>query len=146
MRQVPPAAPGPEPHEDSPIVQAVAPGYRFEGTALELGGLMIDATTLTSTHIRIPMGMLNRHGLVAGATDAAALGRLRQLCPSQWFLVPGIGAQGGDLAAVLAAGLLADGGGLLINASRSIWQAADAGAAARELMNEINEHRTVAAV
>ena len=83
-------------------------------------------------------------GLVAGATDAAALGRLRQLCPQQWFLVPGIGAQGGNLAAVLAAGLLADGGGLLINASRSIWQAADAGAAARELMNEINEHRAVA--
>src|SRR4051794_7968924 len=64
----PAAAPGPEPHEDSPIVQAVAPGYEFEGTALELGGLMLDATTLTSTHIRIPMGMLNRHGLVAGAT------------------------------------------------------------------------------
>jgi len=84
-------------------------------------------------------------GLVAGATDAAALGRLRQLCPQQWFLVPGIGAQGGDLAAVLAAGLFADGTGLLINASRSIWQAEDAGTAARELMNEINEHRTVAA-
>jgi DNA helicase HerA-like ATPase len=58
----------PEPHEDSPIVEAVAPGYEFEGTALELGGLMLDATTLTSTHIRIPLGMLNRHGLVAGAT------------------------------------------------------------------------------
>jgi DNA helicase HerA-like ATPase len=63
-----PVAPGPEPHADSPIVQAVAPGYEFEGPALELGGLMIDATTLTSTHIRIPLGMLNRHGLVAGAT------------------------------------------------------------------------------
>ncbi len=62
----PPA--GPEAHEDSPIVQAVAPGYQFEGAALELGGLMLDATTLTSTHIRIPLGMLNRHGLVAGAT------------------------------------------------------------------------------
>src|SRR4051794_21166472 len=63
-----PSAPGPEPHADSPVVQAVAPGYEFEGAALELGGLMIDATTLTSTHIRIPLGMLNRHGLVAGAT------------------------------------------------------------------------------
>jgi DNA helicase HerA-like ATPase len=63
-----PSAPGPEAHADSPVVQAVAPGYEFEGAALELGGLMIDATTLTSTHIRIPLGMLNRHGLVAGAT------------------------------------------------------------------------------
>ena len=60
--------PGPGPHADNPIVQAVATGYQFEGPALELGGLMIDATTLTGTHIRIPLGMLNRHGLVAGAT------------------------------------------------------------------------------
>ena len=45
---------------------AVAPGYVFEGAALELGGLMLDATTLTDT--RIPLAMLNRHGLVAGAT------------------------------------------------------------------------------
>jgi uncharacterized protein len=44
----------PEPRDDSPIVQAVAPGYEFEGTALELGGLMLDATTLTTTHIRLP--------------------------------------------------------------------------------------------
>ncbi len=58
----------PEPQADSPIVQEVAPGYAFEGEALELGGLMLDATTLTDTRIRIPLGMLNRHGLVAGAT------------------------------------------------------------------------------
>ncbi|QIG44952.1 DUF853 family protein [Nocardioides anomalus] len=63
-----PVAPAPEAHADSPIVQAVAPGYAFSGAALELGGLMLDATTLTDTHIRIPLGMLNRHGLVAGAT------------------------------------------------------------------------------
>jgi uncharacterized protein len=63
-----PAAPAPEAHADSPIVQAVAPGYAFSGPALELGGLMLDATTLTDTRIRIPLGMLNRHGLVAGAT------------------------------------------------------------------------------
>jgi len=61
-------APGPQPHADSPIVQAVAPGYAFTGDVLELGGLMLDATTLTDTRIRIPIGMLNRHGLVAGAT------------------------------------------------------------------------------
>ena len=47
-----PATPGPETHAGSPIVAAVAPGYRFEETSLELGGLMIDATTLTDTRIR----------------------------------------------------------------------------------------------
>ncbi|MFT4083811.1 MAG: DUF853 family protein [Nocardioides sp.] len=50
------------------LSQAVAPGYRFDGPALELGALMADAETLTDVHIRIPVGMLNRHGLVAGAT------------------------------------------------------------------------------
>jgi DNA helicase HerA-like ATPase len=54
--------------EPDPLVEAIAPGYAFEGAALELGGLMRDATELTDTHIRIPLGMLNRHGLVAGAT------------------------------------------------------------------------------
>ena len=49
-----------------PISAAVAPGYAFEGPALELGGLMTDAETLTGVPIRIPLGMLNRHGLVAG--------------------------------------------------------------------------------
>jgi len=51
-----------------PISAAVAPGYAFEGPALELGGLMTDAETLTDVPIRIPLAMLNRHGLVAGAT------------------------------------------------------------------------------
>src|SRR6478672_73343 len=64
----PPAAgTTPDPVSD-PISEAVAPGYRFEGPALELGGLMLDAEHLSDVHIRIPLGMLNRHGLVAGAT------------------------------------------------------------------------------
>jgi uncharacterized protein len=50
------------------IEQSVAPGYQFEGPALELGGLMAAPDQLTQTRIRIPLGMLNRHGLIAGAT------------------------------------------------------------------------------
>lgn len=50
------------------ISSEVAAGYRFEGEALELGGLMLDATALSDVRIRIPLAMLNRHGLVAGAT------------------------------------------------------------------------------
>jgi DNA helicase HerA-like ATPase len=53
---------------DDAISAAVAPGYQFEGPALELGGLMLNANDLSDVHIRIPLGMLNRHGLVAGAT------------------------------------------------------------------------------
>ncbi|OGX88641.1 orotidine-5'-phosphate decarboxylase [Hymenobacter glacialis] len=82
-------------------------------------------------------------GLVVGATEPETVAKLRASCPEQWFLVPGIGAQGGDLSATLRAGLRTDGSGLLINSSRGIWQAKDAGAAARQLQEEINQHRVV---
>jgi DNA helicase HerA-like ATPase len=65
--------------EDHPIAVAVAPGYAFEGPALELGGLMLDATTLSEVPIRIPLGMLNRHGLVAGATGTGKTKTLQLL-------------------------------------------------------------------
>ena len=74
--------PTPEaPQPESPIVQAVAPGYAFEGAALELGGLMLDAETIspTPTPIRIPLAMLNRHGLVAGATGTGKTKTLQLL-------------------------------------------------------------------
>jgi len=63
------------------------------------------------------------------------------------FLVPGIGAQGGDLKATLAAGLDARGDGLLLSASRSIIYAGGGGAAAiraaaAELRAAINLERT----
>ena len=58
--------------------------------------------------------------LVVGATYPAEMAELRRAHPALWFLVPGIGAQGGDLDSTLAAGLDADGGGLLINSSRGI--------------------------
>ncbi len=64
---------------DNPIAAAVAPGYAFDGPALELGGLMLDETTLSDVHIRIPLGMLNRHGLVAGATGTGKTKTLQLL-------------------------------------------------------------------
>jgi uridine monophosphate synthetase len=62
-------------------------------------------------------------GLVAGATDPASLARIRALAPDLWLLAPGVGAQGGDLAAALGAGLRADGLGLLVTVSRSLARA-----------------------
>lgn len=83
----------------------------------------------------------NNVGLVVGATDPARLQRVREIAGDMWFLVPGIGAQGGDLEATLRAGLRADGMGLLVNASRSIASAADPGQAAKILRDEINALR-----
>src|SRR5580658_5676390 len=66
--------------------------------------------------------------LVVGATYPAEMAELRRAHPALWFLVPGIGAQGGDLDSTLAAGLDEQGAGLLINSSRGIIYA-DGGSA-----------------
>jgi orotidine-5'-phosphate decarboxylase len=56
---------------------------------------------------------------VVGATKAEMLGGIRKIVPDHFLLVPGVGAQGGDLNAVAKYGLN-DHCGLLVNASRSI--------------------------
>lgn len=61
-------------------------------------------------------------GLVVGATAPEALAELRAACPTLPFLVPGVGAQGGDPAAVMRAAAT-DAGAVLVNASRSILYA-----------------------
>lgn len=61
---------------------------------------------------------------VIGATRTEQMKRARELAPDSFFLVPGIGAQGGSLEAVIEAGWSAECG-LLVNASRSILYAGD---------------------
>jgi len=84
--------------------------------------------------------------LVVGATFPQEMADLRRAHPELPFLVPGIGAQGGDLAATLAAGLDADGAGLLISSSRAIIYAGGGStesirAAALQLREAINARR-----
>ncbi|MFI5805713.1 helicase HerA-like domain-containing protein [Streptomyces sp. NPDC051561] len=52
----------------SDAATTIAGGYAFEGPALDLGALLWDGVCLPESQIRIPLSMLNRHGLVAGAT------------------------------------------------------------------------------
>lgn len=59
---------------------------------------------------------------VVGATRPEVLAEARAAAPEHFFLVPGVGAQGGDLNAVMECGMTADGG-LLINSSRGILYA-----------------------
>ncbi|WP_376791041.1 orotidine-5'-phosphate decarboxylase [Thermoflexus sp.] len=71
-----------------------------------------------------------RIGFVVGATAPHALAALRRISPDRWFLIPGIGPQGGDVAAVKALA----GPPALIAVSREILEAPDPGAAARSLV------------
>ena len=115
------------------------PAHSLQDEGLTRGGTLSDFSAAVVRTLDEASGNL---GLVVGATQPESMTAMRRNCPPQWFLVPGIGAQGGDLAATLQAGLRPDGSGLLINASRSIWQAPDAGAAAQELQGQINSHRS----
>jgi len=80
-------------------------------------------------------------GVVAGATDLAALQRIRRVSPEVWILCPGVGAQGGEADKVCAVGLRGDGSGLLVSVSRGISKAADMAAEARRLRDAINALR-----
>ena len=86
--------------------------------------------------------------LVVGATWPKELAEVRALVGDLPFLVPGIGAQGGNVEAVLKSGATADGDGLVISSSRAILYAgngddfADAArSAAITQRDEINRYR-----
>jgi orotidine-5'-phosphate decarboxylase len=95
----------------------------------------------------------NRHGnlmLVVGATRPQEMAELRRAHPELSFLVPGIGAQGGDLEGILSVGLDAGGKGLLVSSSRAVIYAgggtsAGIREAARDLNGAINRRRVSAA-
>jgi orotidine-5'-phosphate decarboxylase len=79
---------------------------------------------------------LGECGLVVGATFPDELGTVRSIVGDMPILVPGVGAQGGDIEATVAAGATADGFGMVINSSRAILYASSgadfADAACRE--------------
>ncbi|HNC65688.1 MAG TPA: orotidine-5'-phosphate decarboxylase [Thauera aminoaromatica] len=80
--------------------------------------------------------------LVVGATFPAEIARVRALVGELPLLVPGIGAQGGDIAATLAAGLTENGTGLMINSSRAVLYAGkgeDFAEAARRVAEETRD-------
>jgi DNA helicase HerA-like ATPase len=88
----------------------IASGYAFAGPALDLGSLIWDGHCLPDVQIRVPLPMLNRHGLVAGATGTGKTKTL-QLIAEQ------LSAQGvpvlladvkGDLSGISAPGVSND--------------------------------------
>jgi orotidine-5'-phosphate decarboxylase len=106
----------------------------------ELQDLPVDGVPLwevVAARVRDAWNAAGNCMLVMGATYPRELRRARELCPEMPFLVPGVGAQGGEVDAVVRAGLDRRGGGLLINASRAIIDAADPAMAARDLRDAI---------
>jgi orotidine-5'-phosphate decarboxylase len=88
--------------------------------------------------------------LVVGATYPRELAEVRAIVGEMPLLVPGVGAQGGDVGQAVTHGRSADGTGLVINSARGILyasQGADFATAARaateRLREEINRHRTL---
>jgi orotidine-5'-phosphate decarboxylase len=119
----------------------------------DLQFLQTDGVPLYQHVARLVADKWNRHGqcgLVVGATFPHELAQVRQIVGQMPLLVPGVGAQGGDVEATVTAGKTATGSGMLINSSRAILYAtaqADegfAGAAQRvaaETCREINRFR-----
>ena len=90
----------------------------------------------------------NNCALVVGATFPEELKVIRDIVGEMPLLIPGIGAQGGDVQKTVSNGQTANGQGLMISASRSILYASSAidfavaaGHAAQALRDEINAHR-----
>jgi orotidine-5'-phosphate decarboxylase len=117
--------------------------------AKDFQDLLVDGLPLYRRVAERAAGQWNAHGnlmLVVGATFPREMADLRRAHPELSFLVPGIGSQGGDLDATLAAGLDAHGAGLLISSSRNIIYAGGGGAtaireAAADLRTAINRRR-----
>lgn len=118
-----------------------AGGADFQELTLQDGRRLYEAVIQKSSEWSSHERMM----YVVGATQPEAIRHIRQLAPRHFFLVPGVGAQGGDLRAVLQHGSNEDGG-LLINSSRGIIYASDgqdfaeaAGKAARALQQEMQQ-------
>ncbi len=114
---------------------------------LQVGGRPLYEEVVARCVERFPA---ERCGFVVGATYPVEAKRLRALAPDRLFLMPGVGAQGGDVTAAVRAAADADGGGVLASASRSILYASRepdfqsaAARAAGELRSAANAARSM---
>jgi orotidine-5'-phosphate decarboxylase len=123
--------------------------------AVEIQDLVVEGAEPLFVHVARRAVSWDRHGtlgLVVGATYPADVAAVRQVAPRAPILLPGVGAQAGDLERSVQAGMDADGGGAIVNASRTIlyasngsdWQSA-ARAEASRLRSAINAARAASA-
>jgi orotidine-5'-phosphate decarboxylase len=135
-------------HEDRGVIilcRTSNPGAR------DLQDLQVGERKLYEVVAEMAANRWNSRGncaLVVGATYPQELAQVRALTGDMPFLVPGVGAQGGDVQAVVRLGQTAAGDGLMVSSSRAILYAASdetwieaARTATRTLRDEINRHR-----
>ncbi len=103
-------------------------GNDFQHARLDGGTPLYEKVMQTA----MKWGGVDQLMFVCGATRAENFTELRRIAPDHFFLVPGVGAQGGNLEAVCRYGMN-DHCGLLVNSSRGIIYAASPQKAAREL-------------
>ena len=136
---------------------SVEPFLNFDGKWVVLLALTSNAGSKDFQYLSVGEKMLHQQVLqtattwadsekmmfVVGATHPEELGEIRKMLPDYFFLVPGVGAQGGDLQAVAKNGLNAECG-LLVNSSRGIIYASNgsdfalrAGEKAKELQEQM---------
>ncbi len=109
--------------------------------SVELQNLRFDGRPLWQIVAEKVASKWNEKGncmLVASGRDPAEMARIRAIVGEMTLLVPGIGAQGGEVRAVIGTGLNGEKGGLIINSSRGIIFADDPANAARSLRDRIN--------
>jgi len=119
--------------------------------AIDIQDLKSDGKTLYEIIARKAAHEWNQNGnvlLVVGATYPDELREIRSIAGDMPFLVPGIGAQGGNVRSTVTSGKNEAGTGMIINSSRGIIYASAGGdfaeaarASAIELRNEINRYR-----
>jgi orotidine-5'-phosphate decarboxylase len=123
--------------------------------AVEIQDLMVEGSEPLFLHVArraVTWATRGTLGLVVGATYPADVAAVRRIAPHAPILLPGVGAQAGDLERSVQAGVDADGGGAIVNASRTIlyasagsdWQSA-ARAEASRLRSAINAARAPSA-
>ncbi len=120
--------------------------------ARDLQDLKVGERALYQVVAQLAAQRWNSHGnclLVVGATYPEELAQVRALVGDMALLVPGVGAQGADVAQAVSRGQTADGTGLIISSSRAILYASQgqdfasaARAATEKLRGEINASRT----
>ncbi len=113
---------------------------QYQNLKLENGLRLYEQVAVDMAELNAKYGG-DRIGLVVGATYPEELARVRQLVGGDVeLLIPGIGAQGGDVEATVKAGRNAGAAGMIINSSRAIIYAQDQRGAAMEARDQINSH------